>query len=248
MTHKKKICTVALEQPVEVCYEAYTYAPLVIEHRRRTGPATSGPRGLKDTLAQELSAKVDPKLDKALKAVPGAAELTHELISDNVNSFKEIEKHIPNFRATLEASMKPVVESSVLKVKEKVAEKIYRDVTGCDANGMTTPDPEHIIAERSDKVLEDFNIEEAMAQEFRPFPVWRKYELPELGVFFSESMCLVSEGFTYPACGKEFTLLPHDTIKESWSSETVTNDDSVSTETASSDVTTTTKNDTSLTL
>lgn len=248
MAHKKKICTVALEQPIEACYEAYTYAPLVIEQRRKIGLEPAGPRGLKNSLAEELAAKVDPKVDKAIKTIPQVETMTRELISSNRDMIEELEKHVPHFRSTLETAMRPVLEDSVLKAKEKVAEKIYRDVSGCDSTGKVVFDPEHIINARSEKIFEDFNIEDAMAQEFRPFPIWHKYELPELGVFFSEEVCLVSEGFTYPACGKEFTLLPNDTIKESWSSEAIETDDSVSSETTSSDSTTTIKNDTTLTL
>jgi len=41
-----------------------------------------------------------------------------------------------------------------------------------------------------------------------------RQEIPELGLFFTEQLCLRHDGLAYKPCGEEFTLLPGETIKQ----------------------------------
>lgn len=248
MSHKSKICNKALATHIEECHKAFTYTPLVINRHRWLDYDREEPRGLPAAVDAELREQVEPRLKEARAKIPDAEEVAAKLMGNNSSLIKDLRSEMPE----LEANLRAAIDGSVVRVMAENSEQLEQQVTreAAEAAGVevSLDDPAAAIAARERRIQADLDLEAAQDAQLTPFPFWQGYELPELGIFFTEKVCYRPEGLAYGPCGKEFTVLPGDKIKESWSQSLSSEENEEQSEDITTDVETTTQQDNSTTL
>ncbi|TQM89685.1 hypothetical protein [Roseinatronobacter monicus] len=104
-------------------------------------------------------------------------------------------------------------------------------------------DPEALLNARAGNRISEIEKHIAANKPMEEYLRGQLCEAPNLGLFFSESVCYRSEGLTYSPCGQEFTLLPGESINESNHLTTVQTNAETGVSTTDQALTTTTSND-----
>lgn len=247
MSHKEKICTTALATHVEQCFPSFSFAPLIIEYDREV--VIDGPAGLQNVIESGLIAKYGPTIEEYINAQPDSKEVAKAFFKAGNKALKKCEKPKKILDTEFLNEMETQVASAVRGHQKKNVELFTTKMFAEAGPTFNVEDPETAFDARLDVITEFTDFDSEHRVDFIKPRGHLRRELPQLGMFFSEATCFRCEGIAYEPCGKESTILPGESISETYSAEEQLeqNVTDVSTESAATKETTKVTNDQTLT-
>lgn len=212
MSHKTKICNVALATHIETCFQNFTYAPLVIngywfevEHHEKEK------RGLKSVIEHNIS-QITSKFyeESSCSNKKKADEIAKTFVQNGKSSLKDLQGNIDvelevEIYEKIKNKSRDVLEVKTLKEIDKI---IQNSDMVLDLNSPLES------LKSLEKRVYDHAIEALQVKAgFKPISL-ASYPLKQLGMFFTEEVCFRPEGLTYSPCGEEKVLLPNEIITE----------------------------------
>lgn len=240
MSNKAKICNTALATHIEQCFPRYTYTPLLIR-RSLFEIAEPGPRpGLRKAIEDDIDARIDSAAERNKE--PSEEELrasSRAFVQAGMKGLGERKKMKVQFDGDMVAELEGEIAGKLhaRMLTERAAQR-QKIVSSSDAS-LDIAQPAKALEARIGRTLESASLGEFRDAEFRPLQRYKVIEMEQLGLFFSESTCFRCEGLAYAPCGNESSLLPSESISETYSASSAGTATSSDSQTATSQTTTT---------
>lgn len=216
MSHSKKICNVALATHIEQCFPEYSYAPLIVNPKVPITP--EGAVGLGQLIRADIESAVRVKATPAGAADPAAAAQAFIAAGmDVLNKSLGSDEAPP---ASVADDLKQEVERLVRVRQNAIMAEAKKAFVKRGGAAVDLDRLDLALDARIDRAVEGVKFDSLAAGKFVPIANMRARRLPYLGMFFSETTCFRSEGMSYPPCGREYSILPNETLTESYVEET----------------------------
>jgi len=215
MSHKDKVCETALATHIETCFDGYTYAPLVIN-----GPRLEGGRaGLSSTIEHEFETDFRPKLDELVLREDEIEEIAEKFVRSGEDALMDTGPGLSSMSKNIRNTLTEQVATQLRAERATALEEAQAELIAEAGPAFDITKPQRALEARAEKAFPEKAMIEAIEAQFQEIKIPLSYELEQLGMFFTEATCFRPEGLAYSPCGKEYTLLPGESISEVFSSE-----------------------------
>lgn len=208
MSHKNKICNVALATHIETCFTGFSYTPLILNSGLQTERYFEKV-GLRNVVEADV-AQVLSKLNTESPDAKEINELAKKFVLQGKNALCELTD--VDLNADILTHVEKIIEKEQMRSLSKKKKHLLKE----SKLALDLKTPFKTLMEREEVVYSKNKLEDLIFQPAEKFEIKKhwNYELPQLGMFFTEETCFRPEGLTYSPCGQEKTILSNESISE----------------------------------